>query len=221
MSRMADILRNAIPGWARNALLVAPVVMVILAGVLGVRAWFREHEDRLRMQATIAAQQQVISAAEKREQQRGQELKDALAQITELKNSVSTPQQVVRELPQYLPLPQPIQIIAPHPQAPPAQPGDAQPRGLGAPAEKPVAQMPVEDLKPLFDFVQDCRACKLQLAAAQADLKDEQAKMDALAKQRDAAVKAARGTFWSRLRHGAKWFVIGGAVGAAAVAAAR
>jgi hypothetical protein len=38
----------------------------------------------------------------------------------------------------------------------------------------------------------------------------------------DAAIKASRGGgFWSRLRRRGKWFLIGGAVGAAAVAASR
>ena len=61
-----------------------------------------------------------------------------------------------------------------------------------------------------------------QLATVQQDLQDERAKVSALAIERDAAVKAARGGgFWSRLRNGAKWFVIGGALGALAASAAR
>ncbi len=72
------------------------------------------------------------------ESARANALKDALAQIAALKSSVTSPQQVVRELPKYLPLPQPIQITTP--QASP--PGDHDPqKGSGAPeksAESPV-----------------------------------------------------------------------------------
>ncbi len=79
-----------------------------------------------------------------------------------------------------------------------------------------MAQMPLADLKPLYDFVQDCRSCQVQLAAAQADIRDERAKSAALGTERDTAVKTARGgSFWSRLKHDAKWLAIGAGVGVA------
>ena len=225
MSRIADTLRAWLPacgGWLPRAAAAALVAGLALIAVLAARSLLEARGARVRLEATLAAQQQVIAAAEKREQQRARDLQDALAQITALKNSVVAPHQIIRELPQYLPLPHPIQIV-PSPPEPSPKPQTQQGSGTSAEApQKPIAQMPVEDLKPLFDFVQDCRACKLQLAAAQADLQDERAKRDAVSKQRDAAIKAAKGGgFWSRLRRGAKWFLIGGAVGAAAASAAR
>jgi hypothetical protein len=90
------------------------------------------------------------------------------------------------------------------------------------PAAPAVITVPQADLKPLFDRLQDCRACQEQLATAQQDLKDEQAKVSAFTIERDAAVKASRGGgFWSRLRTRAKWFAIGGAMGALAASAAH
>jgi hypothetical protein len=75
-------------------------------------------------------------------------------------------------------------------------------------------QFPVEDLKPLYDFVQDCRACKAQLDAARADLTDERERSAAVAKERDAAIKAAKGgSFWKRLGRSVKWFALGAGVG--------
>ncbi len=238
MTRIADWIRRAV---APRPFAAALLLGAAVAAALVARSWLDAHQARVHLQATLEAQQQVIAAAEKREQQRAQDLRDALAQIAALKVGVTTPQQVVRELPRYLSLPQPIQITLPGaPQAsPPAANSGSGAAGLGASGGAPahdaqqgsgaseksaapaVAQMPVEDLKPLFDFVQDCRACNVQLAAAQADRSDDQVKLAALTKERDAAVRAAKGGgFWLRLRRGAKWFLIGGAVGAAAVAAA-
>ena len=224
-----------LPGFVRVALVVGMGV----SAALGVRSWLDAHEEQIRLKATLDAQSQVIESAQERERHRADELKAALAQIAELKRSVTTPQQIVRDLPQYLPLPQPIQIAPPtpgersEPTSDPGNPRDApnpgsggdryrNQQGTGASPQNGMAQMPVTDLKPLFDFVQDCRACKVQLEAAQAHLADEKAKAAALVKERDAAVKAARGGgFWSRVRHGAKWFLLGVGAGAVAVAASR
>jgi hypothetical protein len=203
----------------------AAAVALLLAGAFAFRSWLEAHDDRTHMQATISAQQQLIAAADQRERQRAADLQATLAQIATLKRQVQTPQQILRDLPQYLPLPQPIEL-APTPSAAGGQ-GTALPGKSGsasgsdsssaaAPAA-PVAQIPTADLKPLFDFVQDCRACKVQLDAVRSDLKDEQVKSAALAKERDAAVKAVKGGgFWTRVKRNAKWLAIGAILGAAA-----
>jgi len=55
------------------------------------------------------------------------------------------------------------------------------------------------------------------LATAQANLKDEQTKTQALSRERDAALQAARGgSVLRRVVRAAKWFVIGAAAGAVA-----
>jgi hypothetical protein len=77
-----------------------------------------------------------------------------------------------------------------------------------------IIRVPQEDLKPLYDAVEDCEACHAKLAAAQGDLSDERAKFAAATAQRDAAIAAARGTFWTRTRRAAKWIIIGAAAGA-------
>jgi hypothetical protein len=77
------------------------------------------------------------------------------------------------------------------------------------------AILPAADLKPLFDYIQDCRACQAQLAAAQSILRDEQTRSAALARERDAALTAAKGgTLWRRLARNARWLAIGAAAGA-------
>ena len=79
------------------------------------------------------------------------------------------------------------------------------------------AQIPASDLKPLFDYVQDCRACQAQLAAAKQTSSDDAEKIDALTRERNAAITAAKGgTFFRRLKRNVVWFAIGAAAGFAA-----
>ncbi len=81
----------------------------------------------------------------------------------------------------------------------------------------PSAQIPAADLKPLYDYVQDCRACQAQLAAAKQDKADDEAQLSVLVSERDAAVAASKGgSFLRRLRRNALWFVVGAGAGAAA-----
>jgi chemotaxis protein histidine kinase CheA len=77
-----------------------------------------------------------------------------------------------------------------------------------------IIRVPQQDLKPLYDAVEDCEICQAKLTAAQGDLSDEKTKFAAATAQRDAAISAARGTFWTHARAAAKWFVIGAAAGA-------
>ena len=84
------------------------------------------------------------------------------------------------------------------------------------------AQIPTADLKPLYDYVQDCRSCQAQLAAAQQNRADDAIKLTAMTHERDAALTAAKGgTIWRRFRRNLNWFAVGAAAGAAASAAAN
>ncbi len=191
-------------------LTAAALALAIVTGALIVHSWLDARDARAQLAATMAAQKSLIDQASAREAARAAQLAQTLAEVAELKRRVQTPQQVIRELPKFLPaLPQPIELKLPESGA--SKSGEAPPPAI--------AQVPQADLKPLFDFVQDCRACKLQLDAAQANLGDERGKIVALTRERDAAVRAAKGGgFWARVRRGGKWFAIGVAVGAAAVA---
>jgi hypothetical protein len=83
-----------------------------------------------------------------------------------------------------------------------------------------VATVPQADLKPIYDYLQDCRACQASLSATRDNLTDEQTKLAAVTTERDAALKAARGgSLWSRLSHNTKWFLLGAAAAALATAA--
>jgi hypothetical protein len=84
------------------------------------------------------------------------------------------------------------------------------------------AFIPSADLKPLYDFTLNCQACQAKLSVAQNDLADEKAKTAALIKERDDAVRLAKGgTAWHRVTRAAKWFLLGAAAGAIASKATR
>ena len=188
-------------------LVVSLVVIAILAD-----AWRSARRDTAQLNSTIAAQNSAMQQAEQREKQRDAQLSAALDEIAAQKRAVQTPQQAAQAIPSVLgelPLPVSVQI----PNLSTADPGETQPATL---------TVPQPDLKPLYDELQDCRANAVQMDANKKDLADEQARSAALTKEKDAAVAAARGgTFWVRLKRGAKWFAIGAAAGAAAAAIAR
>jgi hypothetical protein len=82
--------------------------------------------------------------------------------------------------------------------------------------------IPNQDLKPLYDFALDCKSCQAKLANVQGDLTDVRAKTAALTKERDAALRAAKGGgTWKRIARAAKWFAMGAAAGALAAKTAH
>lgn len=79
-----------------------------------------------------------------------------------------------------------------------------------------IAQIPAVDLKPLDNFVQDCRACQTELSVAKQNSADDAAKIAALTAERNAAITASKGgTFLRRLRRNALWFSVGAGVASA------
>ncbi|MGH9776080.1 MAG: hypothetical protein ACRD50_14165 [Candidatus Acidiferrales bacterium] len=218
-------------------------VAILGLGTFAFRSWLESHDDQLQLKTTLQAQQQLIDAANAQEMQHAAELQQALAQVDALKKSVRSPEEILRALPSYLHLPEPITMAAQQSTtassglqqagsaaanpvqetgAPSSRSGTNEilpsNKGKGTPLpDSPSAQIPAADLKPLFDFVQDCRACQLKLAESQATLQDEQAKSQALTRERDAALKAAHGgSFWLRIRRNAKWLAIGAIAGSIA-----
>jgi hypothetical protein len=239
----------------RNTLEISGILLAVLLAAMAFHAWLTEHDDRLRLQATIATQKQALDAADTRERDRAVTLKDTLAQIEALKRQTQTAAQVLRDLPKFLSLPQPITLNSPQSATPATQQGTVQTRSapcvvkkgcsspthsaaaspvdatpaLESPAltepsnqqnlpDAPPAQIPAADLKPLFDFVQDCRSCQAQLAVAKQNATDNATKLTALTRERDAAVVTAKGgTFWQRVHRNALWFVVGAGAGAVAL----
>jgi hypothetical protein len=199
--------------WLRLAelLIVATLAIAVLA------AWRADRRDRAQLAADLAAAKQLLAQADARQHERDAHLLQTLASIAAEKRNVTTPAQIVREFQQQIPLPSPI-TLQPAPRPEGEEPGH--------PAKKtPVptqAVIPGEDLKPLYDFTLDCKACQAKLAASQGDLADERAKTAVLTRERDQAVRAAKGgSLLRRITRNAKWLAIGAAAGAIAAKAHR
>jgi hypothetical protein len=164
------------------------------------------------LQAQLAAAEKSIADLTSQQSTRDAQLQKALGQIAQQKQAVQTPAAALQALPAVLSLPSPI-IQAPVP-APTAA------NAKNAPSGPAPVVIPPQDLKPLYDFASDCQACQAKLTAAQADLKDERAKSQVLERERDSALKAAKGgSIWSRIGRAAKWLAIGAAAGAIAAKA--
>jgi hypothetical protein len=188
------------------------VVCLTLAVSVGV-AWHAARLDAVRLQVELKASQAALLEASSRQEQRDASLKQVLASIEKQKVAVRTPQEVVETLQDVLPLPTPLVVESEQTDGKSEKSTDTSSLQV---------RLPAEDLKPLYDFSLDCKACKAQLAAAQADLKDEQVKTAAVGKERDDAVRAAKGgSVLRRVARAAKWFAIWAAMGAAAARLSR
>jgi hypothetical protein len=204
----------------RLSLRLAELLITATLAIAVLAAWRADRRDRAQLAAELAAAKQTLEQADARQHERDAQLVQTLASLAAEKRAASTPAEILRDLPQQLSLPSPI-VLQPAP-SPNAGGGPAR---LGDPAHnsnQPQAVIPAEDLKPLYDFALDCKACQSKLAAAQGDLADERAKSAVLTRERDAAIRAAKGgSVLRRITRAAKWLAIGAAAGAIAVEARR
>jgi len=203
---------SSLPGRAIVALAAVAILIMSSLAIILVRSGKASQQASKDMAVVFRAQAPIIAQADKRQHERDAVHSKNLKQISRDKLSTKTSADVIKRLPAaFSSLPEPVSVSV----APPSS-------GPNAPEAPAVITVPQADLQPLFDQLEDCRACQEAIATAQQDLTDERAKVSALMIERDAAVKAARGGgFWSRLRSNAKWFAIGGAMGALAAFAAR
>ena len=188
---------------------LAEIAVAFLLALAVHFSWRANQRDRAQLASELAATKQILSAADARQRDRDTQLAQTLAALAAEKRATATPAQIVRELPAQISLPSPIAL----------QSALASPN---SPSPQTNAVIPPEDLKPLYDFTIDCKACQAKLAAAQADLTDERKKTTSLARERDDALRIARGgTALRRIARAAKWFLLGAAAGAIAAKAAH
>jgi len=199
----------------------AAAVMALLVFCLAM-AWRANRRQQEQLQQQLNSAQQALQQANAREQERDAAAKQQVAQLQKQEQSAQTPADILKALPQVLPLPAPLVLNATT--AAPASSSATPSSASKLPPESPVpsVSMPVQDLKPLYDGAIACKECLVELAAAQADLKDEQVKTDALSRERDDALRAAKGgSVLRRVARAAKWFALGAAAGAVAAKFAR
>jgi hypothetical protein len=219
--------------WKLILRLAELAISAILATSLFL-AWRAEREDRAKLADQLATSQQTLTQATDRQQSRDSDLLRTLADLATQKRQVQTPQQILQALPQQIQLPQPITLAPPQTTTPTSpqlatqgiastdSAKDATSKSRKPAAPEPQAVIPSADLKPLYDFALDCKACQSKLTAAQSDLADEKSKTATLTKERDAAVRTAKGGSTLQLAaRAAKWLLIGAAAGTLAARAAR
>jgi septal ring factor EnvC (AmiA/AmiB activator) len=200
---------------------LAAILVAVILGVALVEAWRADRRDRDQLNAELAATKQLVAAADSRQHDREAQLAQTLAALAAEKRTFITPAQIIRELPHEIPLPAPLVLQTSPTPSSQHLPGPESSSATTKPSQAQII-IPAEDLKPLHDFTLDCQACQAKLAAAQGDLADEKSKSSALTKERDQALKIARGgSAWRRIARAAKWFAIGAAAGAVAAKAAH
>jgi len=209
------------------------IVLAFLLATGLARTWWADRRDRAELAVALASAQKALAAATANQQRTDSTLSKQLSAIAAKKRSISSPSQIVSELSREIPLPEKLTLRTGAPSAPGIAGGVELPakavnennksHATAIPSDTTTqVVIPAQDLKPLFDFTMDCKACQAKLAAASSDLRDEQAKSAALGKERDAAVRVAKGgTLWRRAARAAKWFAIGAAAGALAAKAAH
>jgi hypothetical protein len=191
--------------WIRLAEL-ATVLVLALSAIL---AWRADRRDRSQLESELATTKQLLTAADARQHDRDVQLAQSLAALAAEKRTIVTPSQIIHDLPSQIPLPSPIVL-----QSTPASSNSTSPQSD--------AVIPTEDLKPLYDFSLDCKACQAKLTATQGDLTDERKKSAALTQERNDALRIARGgSTWRRIGRATKWILIGAAAGAIAAKTAH
>ena len=198
-----------------GAFLVAATLVIVL-----LVAWRADRRARAQLATDLAVANKTLAQATARQHDRDAQLQKTLATLAAEKRNIKTPAQIVADLPKQIPLPQPVTLQP----AKSTQPSTAACGGAGHPcpsaSDQTQATLPLGDLKPLYDFAIDCRSCQAKLAAAQADLADERAKTAVLTRERNEAVRVAKGgSLLRRIARNAKWLAIGAAAGAIAAKA--
>ena len=186
-------------------------MIVAVVAISAFVAWRSGRKDQVQLQARLDSAEQALRDAEARQESRKTELARQLSDIKRKKDAVRSPQEVLKGLPEVLPLPKPLALEETVQAA-----GTGSAEASGKPdSPSPQVRMPIEDLKPLYDAALECQACQAELEAAQADLADEKVKTQAVSGERDDALQVARGgSVVRRILRAAKWFAIGAAAGA-------
>src|SRR5260370_30039221 len=164
---------------ARYWIHLAELTFALLLALAVFFSYRADRRDRSQLESELAATKQLLAAADARQHDRDNQLAQTLATRPPEKRPIVTPAQIVRELPSQISLPSPIVL-----QSAPASPN--------SPTAQSNAVIPAEDLKPLYDFTIDCKACQAKLAAAQADFTDERKQPLPLTSERDDALRIAR-----------------------------
>src|SRR5208282_4890353 len=168
---------------SRISLKLAEIAVPVLLAIIIFDAWQADRRDRAQLATQLAAAQQTIAQAAANQHDRDAALNQTLAQIAAQKEAAVTPSQILKDLPAALSLPAPITLQtasgatqsaansttnqAQGAQAAPGQSGNLSSNPKPKPGQAADAVLPAADLKPLYDFALDCKACQAKLAVSQ------------------------------------------------------
>jgi hypothetical protein len=186
---------------------------IALAGLLLFVAYsyMKEHEASAVVAAQVKADKAAADAIAAKELENQQHLADGLAGYAKLKQTVTTPAQVVQALPQVVNVPAPI-----------VQMTDAQVKTANAalPDGPKLSEgdliIPAASVKPFYDAQVDCKAKETKLSSCQLTTSNQSdliAVKDREIVQLQTALKG--GTKWKRTKSTLKFIGVGVAVGAA------
>ncbi len=222
---------------------IAVSAVAVVSIALSVNVWLRSREAQHQLASAFSVEQKLIAQSDLSKRQQDQELKSLLKEIEKVKQRTQTPAQVIKQLPKYLALPKPITIPSAREPgsrevqsasnrdtsktsgrirlvAPDSHVSQSKRSIVVVPAPSLQdrggldADLPLQDLKPLFDYVQDRRICDAEIKASRKAMADDSVKMAALTRERDLAIRTARGgSFWHRARQGLVLFAFGAIAG--------
>src|SRR5712671_2122908 len=87
------------------AILIDATIVTIL-----VATWRANRRDAAQLAADLATAKQSLTQADARQHDRDKQLLQTLAALAAAKRNITTPAQIVRELPKQIPLPSPIAL---------------------------------------------------------------------------------------------------------------
>lgn len=197
------------------------VILYFAAAVLalvGIAAWHERSLDLARAEAEIAAQKEIAKglqdqarAIEDVERKRAQETEKRLDAMRAAASKAKTPEQIVDWIPKQSGF-EALKLQVESRRDPSAGPQDDSEKHAAA-----IVEVSAEDLPKLRDTVERCEECDVRVHSLEQDaasnaerLRLAGQQLTAVERERDAAMRAAKGGGWlTRVKRNAKWFAIG------------
>src|SRR6266705_2502855 len=99
---------------ARYWIRLAELTFAFVLALAVYFSWRADRRDRSQLESELAATKQLLAAAGARQHDRDAQLAQTLATLAAEKRAIVTPAQIVRNLPNEIPLPAPITLHADH-----------------------------------------------------------------------------------------------------------
>jgi hypothetical protein len=93
---------------------LAAIVIAVALSAAMIQSWRADQRNRAQLAAELAATKQLLAAAGARQHDRDAQLAQTLSALAAEKRTVATPAQIIRNLPNQIPLPAPITLQADH-----------------------------------------------------------------------------------------------------------